>query len=84
MAGSAVVSAVPSICSIIIRLDTISTMSLLRRGEREGMGVAGADCSVRAVVKGGIVMHDSRGTELQAPSWRYGSTLQNSDITECE
>ncbi|GBQ50120.1 hypothetical protein AA15973_1991 [Komagataeibacter sucrofermentans DSM 15973] len=61
MAGSAVVSAVPSICSIIIRLDTISAISLLRRGERGGMSAPGAGRSVWAVVKGGIIMHDSKG-----------------------
>ncbi|GAB6966553.1 hypothetical protein JCM25156A_05900 [Komagataeibacter kakiaceti JCM 25156] len=60
MAGSAVTSAVPSICSIIMRPATISAMSLLRRGDRRGMPAGGRGIAVEAVVRGGMMVHDRR------------------------
>ncbi|GAN87649.1 hypothetical protein Gain_0074_080 [Komagataeibacter intermedius TF2] len=63
MAGSAVVRAVPSICSIIIRLATISAMIRLRAVEGGSMRGEGGGNVGEAVVKGGMIMHDIGGTE---------------------
>ncbi|GBQ62534.1 hypothetical protein AA16373_2450 [Komagataeibacter swingsii DSM 16373] len=63
MAGNAVVRAVPSICSIIMRLATISAMTRLRARDGGAMPGEGGGDVVGAVVKGGMIRHDIGGTE---------------------
>ncbi|GAN95822.1 hypothetical protein Geu3261_0037_068 [Komagataeibacter europaeus NBRC 3261] len=63
MAGSAVVRAVPSICSIIMRLATISAMIRLRARDGGVTPGEGGGNVAGAVVKGDMIMHDIGGTE---------------------